>query len=147
MRRLVSRRSSPGTSHGTADHRGRLVKLLGDGAMLQFPGAPSAVRGAIDLVERAKQTGLPPLHVGVDAGAVVRRDGDIFGTVVNVASRLAEAADGGEVLVTDRVVREVGDTDRVEFRSRGATPLKNVREPVELSLVVRAPSAAPGRPA
>ncbi|MDH4113553.1 MAG: adenylate/guanylate cyclase domain-containing protein [Actinomycetota bacterium] len=134
-------------SHGTADHRGRLVKLLGDGAMLQFPDAPSAVRGAIDLVERAKQTGLPPLHVGVDAGAVVRRDGDIFGTVVNVASRLAGAADGGEVLVTDRVVREVDDTDGVEFRSRGATSLKNVREPVELSLVVRAPSAAPGRPA
>ncbi|HVQ53388.1 MAG TPA: adenylate/guanylate cyclase domain-containing protein [Mycobacterium sp.] len=113
---------------------GRLVKLLGDGAMLAFPNAPAAVRCSVDLVGRTGQEGLPPIHVGIDAGEVVRRDGDYFGSVVNVASRVAELAGPRQVLVTDRVAIACRDERDLQFVAAEPTVLKNIARPVTLHL-------------
>ncbi len=113
---------------------GRLVKLLGDGAMLAFPEAAAAVRCGLELIDCAGQAGLPPIHVGIDAGAVVRRDGDYFGSVVNIASRVADRASPRQVLVTDRVMTACHNERDLQFVETEPTVLKNVARPVTLHL-------------
>jgi adenylate cyclase len=72
---------------------GRLVKLLGDGVLLWFEDAASAIRATLEIVRRVGSSdGLPPAHAGIAAGRVVVRDGDIFGQTVNLAARMASEA-------------------------------------------------------
>jgi class 3 adenylate cyclase len=112
-------------------HGARLVKSLGDGAMFHTATTDVAVILAIDAVEGAASVGLWPLHAGVNCGAMVRRDGDYYGAAVNTASRVADQAAAGQVLVTAAVVR--GWTgEGVGFEPRGEAVLKNVRDPVVL---------------
>ena len=87
-------------STGVADrHDGRLVKLLGDGALVWFRTASSAVAGCLELLDAIADAGLPTGHAGIDAGPVVSRDGDVFGRTVNSASRLSDLAGPDEVLL------------------------------------------------
>jgi adenylate cyclase len=88
-------------------HQGRLVKLLGDGVMLHFARPIDALSAAIALRDAMAPTGLPPAHVGIDAGGVIRRESDFFGRTVNIAARLATAAGPGEILVTEALVDAV----------------------------------------
>ena len=74
---------------------GRLVKLLGDGAMLHFRDPRGAVRATLDLVDAIADAGLPPGHAGISAGPLVGRDGDYFGHTVNLAARLSGVATAG----------------------------------------------------
>jgi adenylate cyclase len=70
-------------------------------------------------------------HAGVHAGPVIERDLDLFGRTVNLASRIADAAGPGEVLVSEAVAEAVdGATDR--FERIGMVELKGIPEPVEL---------------
>ena len=89
-------------------HGGRLVKLLGDGAMLHFRDPRGAVRATLDLVDAIADAGLPPGHAGVSAGSLVGRDGDFFGHTVNLAARLSGVATAGVILVTREVTDAVG---------------------------------------
>jgi adenylate cyclase len=119
-----------------SDSGGRLVKVLGDGVMMHFPDASTAVRAAIDLLARVRSGGLPPARVGINAGPMVRRDGDYFGTVVNIAARAADYAEPFEILVTQEVVDGWRGTKRLHFRAIGAVALKNVKRRVELFQVL-----------
>jgi class 3 adenylate cyclase len=87
---------------------GRIVKMIGDEAMLVAPYPAGAVEGAARLVEAV---GLHPVLRGARAavsyGPVVPRDGDYFGAVVNLAARLVAEAETGEVMVTAEVAREL----------------------------------------
>jgi class 3 adenylate cyclase len=116
---------------------GRLVKLLGDGAMLRFPDARRAVAAALALVRRLSAGGELRAHAGVDAGQLIERDLDLFGRTVNVAARVADAAAPGEVLVTEDVERSAGDTGW-RFEPVGERTLKGLTEPVRLFRVVAA---------
>jgi adenylate cyclase len=113
---------------------GRLVKLLGDGAMLAFSDAAAAVRCSLELIERVGDVGLPPIHVGIDTGAVVRRDGDYFGSVVNIASRVADRAGPREVLVTEAVVAACRGEQDLRFVETEPAVLKNVTRSITLHL-------------
>ena len=73
-------------------HGGRLVKLLGDGAMLRLNDATVGVEAALDLVGTMSGEGALSSHAGVHAGPVIERDLDVFGQTVNLASRIADAA-------------------------------------------------------
>jgi adenylate cyclase len=114
-----------------AGHRGRAVKWVGDGVMFHFPDAAPAVRSALEMVERTPAVGLPPAHVGIDAGPVVSQDGDFFGRTVNVAARVSDRAAPGQVLVTDRVV-QAASSDGFTFRELGPAELKGLPQPVVL---------------
>ena len=87
-------------------HGGRLVKLLGDGAMLRLGNATVGVGAALDLVETMTGEGALSPHAGIDAGPVIERDLDVFGQTVNLASRIADVAGPGEVLASEAVVRQ-----------------------------------------
>ena len=62
-----------------ARHRGSVVKMLGDGVHFHFRDPSDAVRGSLEIVERARSEGLPPAHVGVNAGPMIYDEGDYFG--------------------------------------------------------------------
>jgi adenylate cyclase len=111
---------------------GRLVKSLGDGAMVHLPDPTSAVGFAIDAVTNAEERGLWALHAGANTGPMLRREGDYYGTTVNVAARVADQAGSGQVIVTRPVVDSWAGGDSVRFVPVGSVALKNVADPVEL---------------
>jgi adenylate cyclase len=115
---------------------GKPVKWLGDGVMFHFPDPRRAVLCSLDLVERAPAVGLPPAHVGVNAGPVIFRDGDYYGRTVNIAARISSQAGPGEVLVSEDVV-EVVEDDGLSFEEIGPVELKGLSRPVVLHRVGR----------
>jgi adenylate cyclase len=117
-------------------HGGRLVKLLGDGAMLQLRHPTTGVEAALDLVETMNGEGALSSHAGVHAGPVIERDLDVFGQTVNLASRIADAAAPGEVLVSDVVAEAVGDVP-FGFERIDDADLKGVPGRVALYRVIR----------
>jgi adenylate cyclase len=117
---------------------GRLVKVLGDGVMMHFGDSNSAIRAAISVLSRVQRQGLPPARAGINAGPMVRRDGDYFGSVVNLAARAADYARAHEILVTQEVMTAWTGGNSIYFRGIGAVSLKNVKKRVELYQVMPA---------
>jgi class 3 adenylate cyclase len=125
-------------------HGGRVVKLLGDGAMLVFPDPSTAVACGLEMVEQVERAGLPPARVGIASGPVVFQDGDLYGRVVNVAARVMDRARPRQVLSTPEVVA-VTPAERARFRRIGPVELKGIAVAVELSAAVPPGGRNPGR--
>jgi adenylate cyclase len=117
---------------------GRLVKVLGDGVMMHFGDSDSAIRAAIGVLSRVQRQGLPAARAGINSGPMVRRDGDYFGSVVNIAARAADYARAHEILVTQDVMDSWTGGESIHFRAIGAVALKNVKRRVELFQVLPA---------
>ena len=120
-----------------AHHRGTTVKLLGDGALLHFPDPGDAVRASLDLVESTPARGLPPAHVGVNAGPMLYDEGDYFGRTVNIAARIASHAEAGQVHVGEGLMGTVAQ-DGFRLREIGEFELKGIARPVRIFEAVRA---------
>ena len=110
-----------------ARHGATVVKSLGDGAMVRADDAGDAVRLGLELANGLD--GLPPVRVGVNTGPAVARDGDFFGSAVNLAARLSQAARGGEVLLTE-TTRAAARRRGTKLEERGARTFRNTRDPV-----------------
>ena len=111
---------------------GRVVKLLGDGVLLVFDSACTGVHAVVELMGAMLEAGIPPAHAGIHAGSVVERDGDVYGTTVNVASRIAAHAQPGVLLVSQPVVRECPDL-AAAVETVGDVTLKGLDEAISLS--------------
>jgi adenylate cyclase len=109
-------------------HGGRPVKWLGDGVMFYFPDPGPGVVAALDMVDGVADAGLPPAHVGLHAGPIIFQEGDYYGQTVNIASRIAEYARPGEVLVSQAVVDTAGESEGLgtTFTQIGPVELKGV---------------------
>jgi adenylate cyclase len=127
----LAARLSEIVQQGTRRHRGEAVKWLGDGVMFRFRDPSGAVVSALEMVEEVPAAGLPPAHVGVAAGPVIRQGGDYFGRAVNLASRIADHARGGQVLVSEPVVA-MTSVAGVRFDGLGAIELPGLRNPIRL---------------
>jgi hypothetical protein len=104
-------------------HGGRPVKWLGDSVMFYFKDPGPGVVAALEMVAGVAEAGLPPAHVGLHAGPVIFQEGDYYGQTVNVASRIADYARPGEVLVSQEVVDASGGA-RAAFREIGPVELE-----------------------
>jgi class 3 adenylate cyclase len=110
---------------------GRVVKLLGDGVLLLFESPCTAIAAVAELTRAMVKAGLPAAHAGIHAGPVVERDGDVFGTTVNVASRIANHAPAGTILVSEAIVAECPDmTSR--FEPLGEVQIAGLIDPMML---------------
>lgn len=113
-----------------AAHRGYVVKNQGDGFMLAFSEPVDAVRCCI-----AVQRGLADdshdvrVRMGAHVGTSVRRGDDLFGLDVATASRVADTADGGEIVVTEAVWAAVRDIDGIGESRPRAVQLKGLDQP------------------
>jgi adenylate cyclase len=123
----------------------RLVKTIGDAAMLASEQPGPLVDAALDLVDAAEDEGsdFPSMHAGLAYGEALPRGGDWYGHPVNLASRITAHARPGSVLTTNEV-RERASGD-YEWSLAGVRRLKGIREPVGLVRVRRpaSPSDAP----
>ena len=117
-------------------HGGRAIRWLGDGGLFYFEDVGAAFAAALVMSERAPDAGLPPTHIGIQAGPVVLRDGDVYGRTVNIASRIADQAEAGEVLTSQETMEQVGD-DGVSFERARSVELKGIADPVTLYRVFR----------
>ena len=111
-------------------HDGRVVKGLGDGYMLAFAEAPAAVETGWRVVERRREADGPGVHASLDYGVAVARDGDYFGTVVNVAARILAAAGRDELMATAAAAQ--ASDGAFDWEDAGARQVRGVSEPVEL---------------
>ena len=103
----------------------RPVKWLGDGVMFFFQDPARRSWPPSRWSTGVAEAGLPPAHVGLHAGPVVFQEGDYYGQTVNLASRIADYARPGEVLVSQEVV-DAADGSAVAFREIGPVELKGV---------------------
>jgi class 3 adenylate cyclase len=105
-------------------HRGREVRMTGDGFLATFDGTRGAIRCAAEILASAKQLGLD-LRAGIHTGEVEMRGEDIAGLAVNIAKRVCDLAGSGEVLVTRTVTDHVIGSG-IAFEDRGERELKGV---------------------
>lgn len=95
-----------------AEASGRVVKLIGDEAMVVWTEPEAAADAALDIVGRCGADGIPPARAGVAYGPVLPRDGDYFGHPVNAASRIVARAEPGSVVVDAEVARALKSGSR-----------------------------------
>ena len=113
-----------------AAHQAREVKTIGDALMLRTGDVVAAIRLGLCIVhDVGAQHGFPLVRVGMHTGLAVERDGDWFGTTVNLAARVSAAASGGEALLTADTPAAAGEVEGVELRERGRRAFRNVGEP------------------
>ena len=118
-------------------HDGRIVKLMGDGALMEFASAVNAVTAAAELQRRMAQAnaGLPDerrivLRIGINLGDVIEEANDIYGEGVNLAARLEGLAEPGGLCISGKVYDEVRGKVDVAFADAGERQLKNLAAPV-----------------
>jgi adenylate cyclase len=119
-----------------ADHHGDVVKMLGDGVHFHFRDPGDAVRASLEVVDTVGPRGLPPAHVGVNAGPMIYDEGDYFGRTVNIAARIAAQASANRVFVGEDLVRGV-EPEGFQVREVGQFDLKGIAQPVTLYEAVR----------
>lgn len=90
-----------------AELHGRVIKTIGDEVLFTVPAAGGAAELALLLQERAGAADLPPLRIGLAFGSVLARYGDVYGPVVNIASRLTGLARPGTVLIDQQLAAEL----------------------------------------
>jgi TolB-like protein/class 3 adenylate cyclase/Flp pilus assembly protein TadD len=123
-----------------ARHDGRIAKLMGDGALVEFPSASEAVQAAVEVQqavgehERDRPNAEKiSFRIGISLGDVVHEaDGDIFGEGVNLAARLETLAEPGGICVTRNVYEQARNRLPIPFVAAGRHRLKNIAEPVEV---------------
>jgi len=122
-----------------AGSRGRIVKIMGDGLLAEFPSVVEAVRCAVEIQQdmAGREAGLPDgrrikLRIGVNLGDIIVEGSDIYGDGVNVAARLEGLADPGGICISGKVYDEVRDKLPIAFKDLGDQKVKNIRAPVRV---------------
>jgi adenylate cyclase len=140
-----------------AAHAGRIVKLMGDGVLVEFGSAVDAVACAIEIQKHLRKrdpsgAGADPIQfrIGINVGDIIIEDGDIFGDGVNIAARIEGVAAPGGISISEDAWRQVQGKVAANFVDAGEQSLKNIARPVriyrlDLSQKV-APSSQASRP-
>ncbi len=122
-----------------AEHQGRIVKLTGDGMLVEFPSVVSAVACAAEVQRgvRDRNAGVPQerrleFRIGVNLGDVIVEGEDIFGDGVNVAARLESIAPVGGVTISQSVRDHVGNRLNLTFEDMGERRLKNIERAIRV---------------
>jgi adenylate cyclase len=126
-----------------AEHHGRIVKLMGDGALVEFASVVDAIRCAVDVQRRmtTHNADVPDsdrieFRVGINLGDIVVEGDDIYGDGVNVAARLEALSDPGGICISGTAFDHVKTKLDVGFESLGEQQVKNIAEPVRTYRVV-----------
>ncbi len=118
-----------------AAHKGRVVKLMGDGALVEFPSIVNAVDCAIavqqSLAERATDEAIR-LRIGINLGDIIIEGSDIYGDGVNVAARIQEVAEPGGVALSGPAFDQIMGKVEAAFEDAGEHELKNIDKPVRV---------------
>jgi adenylate cyclase len=135
-----------------AEHRGRIVKTIGDGLLVEFASVVDAVRCALE-VQKAmpeRNTGMgsdnrTELRIGINLGDVIVEGDDLYGDGVNIAARIEPLADPGGVFVSNTVHDHVRERLPFVFEDLGERQVKNIARPVRVYRSVPTGRASPTR--
>jgi TolB-like protein/class 3 adenylate cyclase len=113
-----------------SSQRGKVVKSMGDGWLVEFASVADAVTCAIEVQEGLAENESIKLRIGVHLGDITHEDDDIYGDGVNIAARLQEIAEPGAIIISDIARRSIDGKLATAFVDLGAHTLKNISEPV-----------------
>jgi len=118
-------------------NRGRVVKLMGDGVLVEFGSAIDAVEAALELQQKMAEANanIPEsrqivLRIGINIGDVIGEGSDIYGEGVNIAARLETLAEPGGICISEKVHNEVRGKISITMKDLGLVQLKNIAAPV-----------------
>ena len=127
----------------TAAHSGRIFKLMGDGALVEFASAVDAVTCAIEIQKqvRERNAGSPEdsriqFRIGINVGDIIVDGDDIYGDGVNVAARIQALADPGGVYISRGAADQVRDKVPIKIETRGEQTVKNIARPIEVFCII-----------
>ena len=134
-----------------AEHHGRVVKVMGDGVLVEFASVVNAVACAAELQKRMAMANDGVAHdrrimlrIGINFGDVVVEGSDIYGDGVNVAARLEEMAEPGSIVISRKVYDEVGRKLALSYDDLGEQSFKNIAAPIRVYRVAAPREQAPG---
>jgi adenylate cyclase len=139
-----------------AAHHGRVVKLIGDGTIVEFASVIDAVNCALSVQrpaeqapdQRASQAAIV-LRIGINLGDVIMEGDDLYGDGVNIAARLEPLAEPGGICISSIVNESIGNRIDVRFQDGGDITVKNIDRPIRVwrwhpsITAVPSPSIAP----
>jgi formylglycine-generating enzyme required for sulfatase activity/class 3 adenylate cyclase len=121
------------------EHHGRIVKLMGDGLLAEFPSAVEAIQCAVEIQRTIgeRNTDVPDdrritYRMGINIGDIIVDGDDIFGDGVNVAARLESLAEPSGICVARNVFNQVKNKVNLSFQDLGEKAVKNIKEPVRV---------------
>jgi len=135
------------------EHRGRVVRIAGDGILVEFSSVVSAVRCAIEIQQGmiARNADIPvdkkiEFRVGVNLGDIIIDGDDIHGDGVNIAARLESIAEPNGVCISEASHQQVRDKLDVGFDDIGEQQLKNIARPVRVYRISSSGTPAAAQP-
>jgi TolB-like protein/class 3 adenylate cyclase/cytochrome c-type biogenesis protein CcmH/NrfG len=127
----------------TAQYRGRTVKLMGDGALMEFGSVADAVLFAVEVqcAAAARNAALPEerriVHrIGINLGDIIVEGDDIYGDGVNITARLEALAEPGGIACSAAIFTQITGKIDLTFEALGERQMKNIREPVVIYRVI-----------
>jgi TolB-like protein/class 3 adenylate cyclase len=122
-----------------AEHRGRIVKTTGDGALVEFASAVDAARCAIEIQRvMAKRNATIPearrieFRIGINVGDIISDEGDIYGDGVNIAARVESLASPGAICLSEDAYKQIKGKVELDVSDMGEQQLKNIAQPVRV---------------
>jgi len=122
-----------------AEHRGRIVKTTGDGALVEFASAVDAVRCALDIQRGMAEHNSDFLderriefRIGINVGDIILDEGDIYGDGVNIAARVETLAKPGAICLSDNAYQQIKGKIALDVDDMGEQQLKNIAQPVRV---------------
>ena len=136
-----------------ARHKGRIFKVTGDGALIEFASAVNALQCALDVQagmgsanESVAENDRIVVRIGVHLGDVMVEGSDLYGDGVNIAARLESIAEPGGICLSEDAYRQVRNKIDCVFDDLGPQSLKNIAEPVRAYRVALSRSASKAAP-
>ena len=122
-----------------AEHRGRMVKTTGDGALVEFASAVDAMRCAMEIqrVMAERNAAIPEdrrieFRIGINVGDIIIDEGDIYGDGVNIAARVETLASPGAICLSDNAYQQMKGKLALDVSDMGEQQLKNIAQPVRV---------------
>ena len=115
-----------------ARHGGRIVKLMGDGTLVEFTSVVDAVNCAMAIQQSADETPEIVLRIGINLGDIIIQADDIYGDGVNIAARLEPLARPGGICISSIVNESVGQGTDITFSDGGEVQVKNIERPIRV---------------
>ena len=126
-----------------AEHHGRIVKLMGDGMLVEFPSVVEATQCAVEVQRMMAQRDAEvpedrriEYRIGINVGDIIVDGDDIFGDGVNVAARLEGLADPGGICISRAARDQVRDKLDIVLDDMGEVEVKNIARPIRVFRVL-----------
>ena len=118
-------------SSALKEYNGHLIKDLGDGLYVKFPSAVDSVQCAIRIQQLTKSENFS-IRIGIHLGDVITKDSDVFGSGVNIASRIHTSSDPGSICISKEIWKQVKNQNDIQANSLGMKAFKGVEEKIEV---------------